>query len=219
MLVQDYMTRHPIMIAPEAAASEAEQLMSENELRHLPVVGDGKRLLGLITPQRLALKPDTLASLNVWEITRFLADLRVKDLMLPADQVYTIAPDQAVERAARTMAEHRIGCLPVLEEDNVVLGILTEVDLLRCLQDALGLHVEGVRVTVRMPNREGEFAKLTSTMAERGWGIMGIGGFPTPRRPGYYDVVLKMPGVTPEQAKDAFNGVEDQEIVDIRSWV
>ncbi len=86
MLVKDCMTRHPIMVSPEVPAADAEKLMAENHVRHLPVIGDGKRLLGLLTRQRLALKPDAMASLNVWEISRFLSNLSVSDLMLKADE-------------------------------------------------------------------------------------------------------------------------------------
>ena len=71
MLVKDYMTRHPIMIAPDTPAVDAQNLMIENNVRHLPVVGDGKRLLGLITRERLRVPPTDLGSLNVWEISRF----------------------------------------------------------------------------------------------------------------------------------------------------
>lgn len=218
MLVKDYMTRHPVLIPPETAATEAQRLMTENNIRHLPVVGDGKRLLGLITGQRLALKPDALASLNVWEITRYVSDLRVGQLMLKADEVHTTTPDRTIERAARIMAEHKIGCLPVIQE-NVVVGILSEVDMLRCLQDMLGFSMEGVRVTMRMPDQEGEFAKLTTFIANEGWGITGIGGFPTPRRPGFYDVVLKICQVTTDQVRDKLSHVDGQELVDIRSVV
>ena len=73
MLVKDYMTRHPIMIPPSMAAAEAQKIMSENKVRHLPVVGDGKRPLGLVTRQSLRIPPAELGSLNVWEITRFLS--------------------------------------------------------------------------------------------------------------------------------------------------
>jgi len=219
MLVKDCMTRHPIMIAPETAAAEAQGIMSENKVRHLPVIGDGKKLLGLITRQRLALKPDTLASLNVWEITRYLSTLKVKDLMLKAENVHTTNPDRTIERAAKLMADHKVGCLPVVEEDNVVIGILSEIDLLRSFQEMLGLPSEGVRVTVRQVERVGEGLKLTKTIAEKGWPIMGIGGFPAPRRPGYYDIVLKITGVTVDEVKEVLSQIPEQEIVDIRSVV
>jgi acetoin utilization protein AcuB len=218
MLVKDCMTRHPIMIPPSTLATEAQHIMTENHVRHLPVVGDGKKLVGLLTRTRLSIKPDTLSSLNVWEITRFLSNMTVEKIMLKTDQVYTIEPHKTVERAARYMADYRVGCLPVLDE-GVVVGIITEVDLLRSFQEMLGLPAPGVRVTMRMPNRKGEYAKLTTTVVERGWGIMGIGSFPSPRHPGFYDMVLKIPEVTVAEVKEALGQVADQEIVDIREVV
>ena len=219
MLVKDCMTRHPVMVPPTTPAPEAQHIMAENKIRHLPVVGDGKRLAGLITRQRLALKADTIASLDVWEITRYLSNLTVKDVMLKAADVHTITPDRTIERAAAILTEHKIGCLPVVEEGDVVVGILSEVDLLRSFQEMLGLPAEGVRVTVRMPNKEGEFAKLTAMISQHGLGIMGIGSFPSPRRPGYYDMVLKIPRVTLSEVEAILSRVPDQEIVDIRQFV
>jgi len=213
------MTRHPILISPDAKATEAQQLMAENHIRHLPVVGDGKRLQGLITQRSFALDSDKVGSLNMWDITRYLSNLTVKNVMLTRAKVLTIAPDRTVERAARIMEEHKIGCLPVVEND-VVIGILSQVDLLHSYQEMLGLPTEGVRVTMRMPdNKKGEFAKLTAFVAQQGWGIMGIGSYPAPRTPGFWDVVLKIPDVSPDEVKHALSQLEGQEIVDIRSVV
>jgi acetoin utilization protein AcuB len=224
MLVKDCMTRHPIMIAPEIPATEAQHIMAENKVRHVPVVGDGKRLLGLITRQRLALKPDTLASLDVWEISRYLTNLNVQQLMVKAENVHTIGPDRTVERAARMLADHKIGALPVLEDDDVVIGMLSEVDLLRSFQEMLGLPTDGVRVTIRMPdvrdpNQPSEFAKLMAVVAEKGWGVMGVGTFPSPRKPGHYDAVLKIPNASIAEVRDALSKIPGQEIIDAREVV
>lgn len=219
MLVKDCMTRHPILISPDAKATEAQHLMAENHIRHLPVVGDGKRLQGLVTQRSFALDSDKVGSLNMWDITRYLSNLTVKNVMITAENILTIAPDRTVERAARILEEHKIGCLPVVEND-VVIGILSQVDLLHSYQEMLGLPVEGVRVIMRMPdNKKGEFAKLTAFVAKQGWGIMGIGSYPAPRAPGYWDVVLKIPDVLLEQVQAALSQVEGQEIVDIRGVV
>jgi acetoin utilization protein AcuB len=212
------MTRHPIMVTPSAPAADAQKMMAENQIRHLPVVGDGKRLVGLITRQRLAIKPDTLSSLNVWEISRFLANLCVKDVMLKVDEVHTITPDRTIERAARVMTDHKIGCLPVVEDNAVVVGILSQIDVLRAFQEMLGLPAAGVRVTMRMPNKRGEFAKLTEIVSQRGWGIMGIGSFPSPRHPGSYDMVLKIPEVSVIEVREVLSQIPEQEIVDIREF-
>lgn len=218
MLVNDCMTRHPIMISPSAKAAEAQKIMSENKIRHLPVVGSGKRLKGLITRQRLALKPDLLGSLNVWEISRYLADLTVDKMMLKMPSVVTITSDRTVERAARMMTENKIGCLPVIEA-NVVVGIITETDLLQAFQEMLGLPMPGLRVTVRMPDRPGEFAKLMSHVAAQQWGVMGIASFPSRREPGSYDLVLKIVRVVREEAEQVLSQIPDQTLVDIRDVV
>src|SRR5437867_2941499 len=112
MLVRDYMTRHPIMLGPEVAVAEAQRLMMENHVRQLPVVGDGKRLLGLITRQRLAVSPDLLASMDVWEITRYLSGLTVGQVMIAGDDLHTIGPDATLEEAAGLLIEHKLGGLP-----------------------------------------------------------------------------------------------------------
>jgi len=218
MLVRDCMTRHPILISPKTPAAEAQRIMGENRIRHLPVTGTGKRLLGLITRQRLAMKPDDLASLNVWEITRRLSNMTAEKVMLPATRVHTIGPDKTVERAASLMTDYRIGCLPVME-DGVVVGIITETDLLRSFQVMLGIMGEGVRVTVNMPDRRGEFAKLMQVIVDRNWGVVGVGTFPNTRRDSYYYAVVKISNVSLDGVRDAIAGIESQEITDIRTIV
>ena len=158
MLVRDCMTYHPIMVAPTMPLSEAQQLMADNRIRHLPVVEDGKRLVGLLTRDSLTLKPDVLGSLNVWEITRSLAGLTVRQVMIKLPQVKMITPNRSVERAAGIMLENKVGCLPVVEDEKnkVVVGIVTAVDMLHSLQEMLGLPDTGVRVTVRMQNKKAE---------------------------------------------------------------
>ncbi len=218
MLVRDCMTRHPIMAPPTMLATEAQHLMHENDIRHLPVVGDGKRLLGLVDRMSFALDPGALPSLDLWEITRHLSRLSVMDVMTPADSVATIPPDHSVERAARYMTEHGLSCLPVVEEEAVV-GLLTKADLLNAFQVLLGLPAEGVRVTMRMPDQPGEFAKLTAVLGRQSWGVMGMGTFPTPRREGFYDAVVKICGVGVDEVLAVLSQVTGQEVVDIREVV
>ena len=193
--------------------------MAQNQIRHLPVTADGKRLEGLVTRTRLALKADLLGSLNMWEISRQLGNLTVKDVMVRKEEVLTIAANRTIERAAKIMADHKVGCLPVVDTDGVVEGIISEVDVLHSYQELMGLPVDGLRVTVRMPNRKGEFAKLMRVMAQNEWGVMAVGTYPTFRRDGFYDVVLKIPGVSEAEVQAAFSQIEAQEVVDVRDVV
>jgi acetoin utilization protein AcuB len=204
------------MVGPETPAGEVERLMVEQGVRHIPVVGDGKRLVGLVTRSRLSINASRLASLNVWEISRSLGNLKAREIMIKRRSVQVVDQSRSIERAAALLEEHKIGCLPVLEEGDVVVGMITETDLFRSFQEMLGLPAEGVRVTVRMSDRKGEFTKLTRALAEKDWGVMGIGSFPTRKKPGYYDVVVKIPGVSAQEVQAHLGAIPGQQIVDIR---
>ncbi len=215
MLVKDYMTRHPLMAQPTMPIVEAQRFMGENDIRHLPVVGDGKQLLGLVTRQRLLVDPSMLGSLNIWEITRYLTGLTIKDVMVKAKEVITVEQDITIEETARTMVQRKIGCLPVVD-DGVVVGIITETDLLAKFMEVMGGNVSGVRVTMRQHVKVGQLAKLVNAIAAQGWGIWALGGAPLPKDHTKYDVVVKLRNVSKDEVVAALGKVEDQEIVDVR---
>ena len=217
MFVKDYMTRHPVMVEPTTSIVEAQGIMAETKVRHLPVIGSGKRLLGLVTRERMRIPPTELTSLNVWEITRLLSNLTVKDVMVKREDVVTIGPDATLEEAAQAMVDNKIGCLPVLEEDFVV-GIITEIDMMVQLVDLLGGRVPGVRVTIRMPNRKGELAKVTGAIAGQGWGIYASGGVVAPKRPDYWDCVIKVRDVPKEELVAVLEKIKGQEVIDVREY-
>ena len=219
MLISDCMTRHPVLAPSSMTASEAQQVMAENGIRHLPVIDGGKRLAGLLTRTSFSLKADALSSLNVWEISRYLGDLKVNQIMVRAKDLVTITPDRTAERAAAIMTEKKIGCLPVVDGDNSVIGIVTEVDLLRAFQELLGLAAKGVRVTVRMPNRQGEFVRLMNVLAQRKWGVWGVGTYPERKQPDRYNALVKIGDVSEADVREALSVLSDHEIIDIRSVV
>jgi acetoin utilization protein AcuB len=214
MFVKDYMTRHPIMVGPEMKVTEVQKIMTENKIRHLPIVGDGKRLLGLVTRQRLAISPANLGSLEVWEITRYLSDLTVDKVMLKGDDLHMIDPDATLEEAAEVMINNKIGGMPVVE-NGIVVGIITETDLLVELQNLLGANEPGWRITMRVPDKRGEFSRLTTAILQKGWGIMAMGSIRSPRDPGYWDIVLKVRGADNEdEIMAALKEIEGQQLID-----
>lgn len=214
MLVKDYMTRHPLMADPDMSIVEAQKFMGENNIRHLPVVGSGKRLLGLVTRQTLLVDPGRLGSLSIWDIARTLSSLAVKDVMLKASQVVTVSQDMTIEDAARLMVEKRIGGLPVVDR-GILIGIITEVDLLAHLAELMSSHAQGVRITVQMPNVRGELAKMVAAIAAQGWGISALGGAVNPKSADKWDAVVKL-RVPKADALAVLGSIPGHEIIDAR---
>jgi acetoin utilization protein AcuB len=215
MIVKDYMTKHPVLIDSAMSIVEVQGIMAETKARHLPVVEEGKRLVGLITQETLRIPPNILTSLNVWEITRFLSNLTVRDVMVKRKDLITIGPDTAIEEAARIMVEHKIGCLPVINE-GIVVGIITDTDLMAHLMEMLDAPEPSVRVTMRMSLVKGELARLVAAISAQGWGIWALGGVFSPKDPNNWDAVFKIVDAPREQVIAALSKIEGQQIIDVR---
>jgi CBS domain-containing protein/nucleotide-binding universal stress UspA family protein len=128
MLVREWMTTVLVTVRPDAPVAEAQRLMRHRRIRHLPVVEDG-RLAGIITDRDVRTTlPSPATSLAVGEIRYLLDRLLVERVMTRS--VITIGPDTPIADAVGLVLAHRIGALPVMENDRLV-GIITETDLLR----------------------------------------------------------------------------------------
>jgi hypothetical protein len=103
-----------------------------------------------------------------------------------------------------------------VEDRDVVVGIITELDLLVELQDLLGANDTGWRVTMRVPDRDGEFSRLTKAMLDRGWGIMAMGSVRAPKQPEYWDIVLKVRRCARDELLAALEEIPDQKLIDLR---
>jgi acetoin utilization protein AcuB len=130
-IVKRVMTENPLTASPDMPLRQAVALMRERKIRHLPVVEDGGRLVGMLTDRdvRHAALVPALAEHLTWELRR-LKSLRVRDVMTWS--VVTTHPDATLAQAGLTMFQRRIGSLPVVADGRLV-GILTETDVLAAL--------------------------------------------------------------------------------------
>lgn len=142
------MTREVVTVPPGATVAEALDEMRTHGIRHLPVVDDG-RLVGVVTDRdlRLALEPDGSAPQSA----------TVEDTMTSSPIV--VASELPIESAAALLSENRIGCLPVVDEGEIV-GILTRSDLLRSLVDLMVGREPSSRIELLAPDRPGELARV-----------------------------------------------------------
>lgn len=195
MLVRSRMTSHVRTVTPETTLAQALGITRAHGIRYLPVL-HARRLVGLVSGRdlRLAVPPAWAADRD--ELLRALDERTVGEVMV--QEIVTVRPDTPLEDAARALYTHRIGCLPVLD-DGVLVGILTETDVLRAFTELFGDGAGSVRVEVQMPNRPGELARVMRLI-----GIehrINIGGMVVPPMQGTPDcrVILKLQTETPQQ--------------------
>jgi acetoin utilization protein AcuB len=128
-LVRDWMTREVIAITPDTSLKEAHDIMNEKGIRRLPVVAHGK-ILGIVTLGDIrGAEPSRASSLSIWEVHHLLAKLKVSEIMTrnPA----TIQQNVSIGEAARIMLEKKFSGLPVVDDENHLVGIITESDIFR----------------------------------------------------------------------------------------
>lgn len=214
MFVKDLMTPHPVTITPESSITSAERVMKEHNIRHLPVVSPGGALIGLITRTTLEqVLPSKLTTLSVYELHYQLDKINVRQAMLR--QVATVGEDVPIEQAARIMWEKKIGCLPVLR-GNILVGIVTDNDLMRTMFDLLGARQPGVRMTFKIPGTPGGLAKITAAIAAEQGDITASGVLPTDE-PLTWWVVMKVRYVPQERLVKAVQSIAGVELMDVRA--
>ena len=135
MHVRDIMTEPVVVIGLTDNLKVADDIMRWKHVRHLPVVDDAGRLVGLITHRDLLRAcVSSIAGISEREQQSLLRGIPVREIMR-AD-MYTVEPDANLRQAAQMMLDHKIGCVLVVEGDKLV-GILTEADFVRYLLELL----------------------------------------------------------------------------------
>jgi CBS domain-containing membrane protein len=129
MHVHDLMSTDLVTLTEDETLGDAQRCMARGRIRHLPVVRDGQ-LVGLVTHRDLlAASFSIFAEVDSSEQRRVFSTVPVVELM--HRDVVTVSPDLGASQAARILLENKYGCLPVVDEDDRLLGIVTEADFLR----------------------------------------------------------------------------------------
>ena len=212
MFVGNRMSHPVISVPPDLPIVDALNLMKRERIRRTPVVKDG-RLVGIVSDKDLLnASPSPATSLSVWEMNYLLSKIKVKDVM--TKEVLTVSEDTPIEEAARIMADNKIGGLPVMRDGHIV-GIITETDLFKIFLELMGARELGQRVTVLIPDKPGQIAKMTQAIANLGGNIIAFGQF-TGEDPSNREVTFKVSGLSEDRIRSELEPIVEK-IIDIRT--
>ena len=128
--VKAWMSQNPITIKSGSTLPDAYEIMKEYNIRRLPVVDNEDRLIGIIARSDVReAQPSDATTLSIYELNYLLAKLTVDKIM--TKKVLTVKPETSVAEAARIMLDYKVGGLPVVDEQNHIVGIITESDIFR----------------------------------------------------------------------------------------
>jgi len=127
-VVSEVMQKEVVTLAIDERLDLAGDIMRLGRVRHLPVLRDG-RLVGLVSSRELFAASLTKAlDFEPTHRRAFLRSVEVEEVM--TRKVVSTAPEKTLRDAAELMLRHKIGCLPVVEADRTLVGLVTESDLL-----------------------------------------------------------------------------------------
>lgn len=165
MDVKSYMTSHVVTVTEKTKVLEALDIMKENDFHRLPVVRDG-RMIGLVTQEIIQENsPSTATSLSIHEMNYLLTKTTVGDIM--QKKVVTIHADDLLEEAAARMRDQEVSVLPVVEEENNIVGIITDKDIFSAFIDVMGYNNRGSRIVIDIPeDHPGILEDITNILTE-----------------------------------------------------
>lgn len=160
MKVKEIMTTELVTLRKTHTLDLVEDIMSWQCIRHVPIVDEHDRLVGLVTHRDLLRASiSSLAKMSEKDQREIYRTVPVTEIM--RTKVSTVTPDTDLRDAAAMMIDEKLGCLPVLDGRRLV-GIITEADFLTLAWEAMGL--EG------FPKKNGavkKYPKATASEAAR----------------------------------------------------
>lgn len=131
----------PAIVAPATMVlPEARRLLRQRRIRRLPVVDAAGRLVGIVTEGDINRVSDShVTDVRDYNLYHRVSDLPIGEIM--TREVVTSTPDMPIIEVARLLLDHRIGGVPVVEDDQVV-GVVTESDLFRLIVSQETWHAE-----------------------------------------------------------------------------
>ncbi len=161
MLVKNRMKRDPVAVKKDDSFRYALKLIRKEGIKHLPVL-DGKKLVGIVTDRDLRqAAPSPATTLEVHELNYLLERLKIEAIM--TKKVITVTPETSLQEAAKLLFAHKIGCLPVVENDELV-GIITEGDILRAYLEQEERAEAAPATELMVEDRPGAFEAVSSAV-------------------------------------------------------
>jgi CBS domain-containing membrane protein len=130
MYVRDLMQHEVVTLDAEESLGLADDIMRLGRIRHMPVTARG-RLVGILSQRDLFRAAiSSVLQFRAGVEREWLAKIPVREIM--SSRLFTIGPAAPIREAAKLMLDKRIGCVPVVDGDQLV-GLLSETDCMQYL--------------------------------------------------------------------------------------
>ena len=173
MLLFDWMKTNVISVTPDTSLRQCRRLLKEHKINRLPVVDAEKIVVGLISSENVkTFSPKGATGLEIIELLEVMEEAKAKDVMVVAPE--TILYTATVEQAAMRMRDKRVPCLPVVNEEDKLVGIVSGWDIFKALLAMSGAEHPGMEAAFVVPDREGTLKVILDEFKKYGMRIVSV---------------------------------------------
>jgi acetoin utilization protein AcuB len=188
MRIRDFMSTTVVAVDENTSVLDARKIMEAHKIRRLPVMRKDQ-LVGLVT-ERMLVEAEPLPAKLAANRTEDppLLPKRVKDFM--AKDPYTVGPDMPFEEALKIGQDMGYGGFPVVE-DGMIVGMVTESDIMRLMTKAFGVSGGSKRIEIRTSREFGTMKKIMEVLDENKAVLLSLMTF-LRRQPGQDLIILRV---------------------------
>ncbi len=172
MLIKDWMATTILTVDANTSVMRAGRTMKDNNIRRLPVVSQGK-LSGIITDRDLKeASPSSKTEIDLHEMYYLLSEMKVKDVMTGSPICLKLG--DTLEKAAVVMLKEKISGLLIVDENENLVGLLSESDVLRGFIHATGIQDGAFQIVMDMSDAGGSVSKLIDVLRQNRARVLSI---------------------------------------------
>jgi acetoin utilization protein AcuB len=159
--------RHVFCIDKNTDIVRARDLMREKKVRHLPVVDEHKRLIGIVSDRDIRTAIPREAYENRESLEAYASSEAIKITEIMTKDPYCISATYTLQDALLLFKKTKVGAFPIVDQDQTVVGIISDRDLLHGFIDLLGVGSPGCFIGVVIPPSPRIVSRIVSAFAEK----------------------------------------------------
>jgi CBS domain-containing membrane protein len=166
--VSEIMRREVVTITAREKLDLTQDIMNLGRVRHLPVLDDDERLVGIVSHRDLLAAAMTqVLDFDSRSRRTFLRSIEVGEVM--AKDVVTVTPETPLSETARILVERKIGCVPVVAANGALVGLVTESDLIAAAYLDGGVRREDSEYENEFGSESGRVSDVSEKVDFKGW--------------------------------------------------
>lgn len=215
MLIANWMTTDVITITHDRSMMKASKVMKDKNISRVPVVDDDGKIVGIVSDRDIKdASPSKATTLDMHELYYLLSEIKIRDIM--TKKVTTIRASETVEKAAVLMLEGGFGGLPVLDDEDKVVGIITDSDVFKVLVEISGVYEGGAQVCLNLSTAPGSLTPVLDFLKNKGARIMSIMTRNVPEHEGFKDVFIRIRDMEKPEFKSLQQAMDEQ--FEVKFW-